>query len=194
MPLPSRINVAWSRLQNIDVIYGRMFKHASRQLWRYGEVLSTCRLELFWWQCLFLDIIVGGRGKVYVPGQDHICAGEYGYFWRGLRQSMADSESHVQYMECLGPLEGGLRNPRDAWTKVRNGTATPEDISFMKQYYENTFNGEYSQTFVEAARVTLMFFEGNTWSNWSYAPPPSRYPSFRSGEVNYNFLPFFTTF
>jgi putative NADH-flavin reductase len=138
-------------------------------------------------------IMVGGTGSLYVPGQDHLCAGEYGYFWRAFRQSMADSESHVQYMEDrLGPLGVGLRKLRNARIKVREGTATEEDIKFMKEYYENTFRGDYSQTFVKAARVTWMFFEGNTTWNWSYASPPPRYRPCKRGEpisISYDFLP-----
>ena len=44
-------------------------------------------------------IMVGGAGSLYLPGWDHVCAGEPGYFWRAFRQMIADSESHVQYME-----------------------------------------------------------------------------------------------
>ena len=138
-------------------------------------------------------IMVGGTGSLYVPGQDHLCAGEYGYFWRAFRQSIADSESHVQYMEDrLGPLGVGLRRLRNARIKVRDGTATEEDTKFMKEYYENTFRGDYSQTFVKAARVTWMFFEGNTTWNWSYASPPPRYRPCKRGEpisISYDFLP-----
>lgn len=98
-------------------------------------------------------IMVGGTGSFYVPGQDHVVAGEYGHFWSAFRQAIADSESHVQYMEeRLGPLGVGLRKLRDARTKLRNGTTTEEDITFMKEYYDSTFHGDYSQTFViEAA-------------------------------------------
>jgi putative NADH-flavin reductase len=138
-------------------------------------------------------IMVGGTGSLYVPGQDHLCAGEYGHFWRAFRQSIADSEAHVQYMEeRLGPLGIGLRTLRNARQKVRNGTATQEDLKYMKDYYEQTFRGDYSQTFVKAARVTWMFFDGNTSSNWSYASPPARYRPCTRGEeykIGYDFLP-----
>src|SRR5579859_6544239 len=54
-------------------------------------------------------IMVGGTGSLYVPGEDHVVAGEHGHFWRAFRQAMADSESAVQYMEeRLGPLGIGL--------------------------------------------------------------------------------------
>jgi hypothetical protein len=138
-------------------------------------------------------IMVGGTGSLYVPGQDHLCAGEYGHFWRAFRQSIADSESHVQYMEeRLGPLGIGLRTLRNARQKVREGTATDDDIKYMKEYYEQTFRGDYSQTFVKAARVTWMFFDGNTSSNWSYASPPPRYRPCARGEeytISYDYLP-----
>jgi len=138
-------------------------------------------------------IMVGGTGSLYVPGQDHVCAGEHGHFWRAFRQSMADSESHVQYMEeRLGPLGVGLRELRIARDKVRMGTATEEDIKFMKEYYDTTFRGDYSQTFVKAARVTWMFFDGHTTSNWSYASPPPRYRPCVKGEpiaISYDYLP-----
>jgi putative NADH-flavin reductase len=138
-------------------------------------------------------IMVGGTGSLYVPGQDHVVAGEYGHFWRAFRQAIADSESHVQYMEeRLGPLGVGLRKLRDARTKVRDGTATEEDITFMKEYYDNTFHGDYSQTFVKAARMTWMFFDGNNSFNWSYASPPARYRPSGRGEsisISYDFLP-----
>jgi hypothetical protein len=106
---------------------------------------------------------------------------------------MADSESHVQYMEeRLGPLGVGLRRLRIARNRVRNGTATEEDIKFMKKYYEKTFKRDYSQTFVKTARVTWMFFEGHTASNWSYASPPPRYRPCARGEeikIKYDYLP-----
>jgi hypothetical protein len=137
-------------------------------------------------------IMVGGTGSLYVPGQDHLCAGEWGYFWRAYRQSMADSESATQYMEeRLGPLGVGVRKLRIARQKVREGTATAEDVAFMKEYYEKTFN-DYSTTFVKAARVTYLFFDGNYTFDWSYASPPPRYRPSAKGEpitYKYDWLP-----
>jgi len=137
-------------------------------------------------------IMVGGTGSLYIPGQDHLCAGEHGHFWRAFRQSMADSESHVQYMEeRLGPLGVGLRKLRNMRLKVRDGTATKTDLQWMREYHEQTFR-DYSQTFVKAARVTWMFFEGNREHGWSYASPPARYRPCARGEeyvVGYDFLP-----
>lgn len=137
-------------------------------------------------------IMVGGTGSLYVPGQDHLCAGEHGHFWRAFRQSMADSESHVQYMEHrLGPLGRDLRKLRTLRQKVRSGSASEEDIQWMKEYYEGTFR-DYSQTFVKAARVTWMFFDGNRDHEWSYASPPARYRPCKGGEeyvLGYDFLP-----
>jgi hypothetical protein len=85
-----------------------------------------------------------------------------------------------------------VRNLRNSRTKVRSGTATDEDIKFMKEYYDNTFRGDYSQTFVKAARMTWMFFDGNTSFNWSYASPPARYRPSGRGEsisISYDLLP-----
>ena len=140
-------------------------------------------------------IMVGGSGSLYLPswGWDHVCAGESGHFWRAFRQMIADSEAHVQYMEeRLGPLGVGLRQLRNAREKVRRGEATPEDIQFMKSYYDNTFKGDYSQTFVKAARVTWMFFEGNQSFPWSYASPPPGYrPSPKENPIciSYDMIP-----
>ncbi|KAL6351893.1 hypothetical protein LRP88_14705 [Fusarium phalaenopsidis] len=94
--------------------------------------------------------------------------------------------------ERLGPLGEGLRKLRTARQKVFNGTATPQDEAFMREYLDNCFKGDYSQTFVKAARLTWMFFEGsNTW-NWSYVSPPARYRPCAGGEtytVSYDNLP-----
>lgn len=94
--------------------------------------------------------------------------------------------------ERLGPLGASLRHLRSARQRWFAGTATEEDEMFMREYYETAFKGDYSQTFVKAARVTWMFFEGNTSWNWSYASPPALYRPCGGGEnitIGYNLLP-----
>ncbi|KAF2799637.1 hypothetical protein K505DRAFT_387729 [Melanomma pulvis-pyrius CBS 109.77] len=139
-------------------------------------------------------IMIGGAGSLELPiVEPHLAAGESGHFWRAFRQAFADSESQVQYMEeRLGPLGTGLRQLRNARQRWFAGTATEEDEIFMREYYETAFKGDYSQSFVKAARVTWMFFEGNTSWNWSYASPPALYRPCGGGEnitIEYNLLP-----
>lgn len=109
------------------------------------------------------------------------------------RQAFADSESHVQYMEeRLGPLGSDLRKLRTIRQKSMAGTASEEENRFMREYLDNAFKGDYSQTFVKAGRATYMFFEGNTSWNWSYASPPALYRPCGGGEeytVSYDNLP-----
>ncbi len=84
--------------------------------------------------------------------------------------------------ERLGSLGSGLRKLRTARLKVREGTATDDDVKFIKKYLQDAFDGDYSQPFVKAARVNWMFFEGDTSWNWSYASPPALYRPCRGGE------------
>ncbi len=84
--------------------------------------------------------------------------------------------------ERLGPLGAGLRELRSARLRVRNGAATDEDVTFIKKYLQDAFDGDYSQTFVKAARVTWMFFEGDSSWNWSYVSPPALYRPCLGGE------------
>ena len=150
-------------------------------------------------------INVGGAGSLEIPKiEPHLCAADSGHFWRAVgvaskhpfpqprliltkssqfRQAFADSESQIQYMEeRLGPLGAGLRKLRSARVKVREGSATDEDVAFIKKYLQDAFDGDYSQTFVRAARVTWMFFEGDSNWNWSYASPPALYRPCLGGE------------
>lgn len=94
--------------------------------------------------------------------------------------------------ERLGPLGTGLRKLRNARLKVFDGTSTAEDENFIRDYLDNAFKGDYSMTFVKAARLTYMFFEGSTSWNWSYASPPARYRPCGGGEpyeISYDLLP-----
>ena len=85
--------------------------------------------------------------------------------------------------ERLGSLGSGLRKLRIARLKVRDGTADGEDVAFIRKYLQDAFNGDYSQPFVRAARVTWLFFEDDTSWNWSYASPPALYRPCQGGET-----------
>ena len=92
----------------------------------------------------------------------------------------------------MGPLGEGLRKLRIAREKVRKKEATAEDVQFMKEYYDQTFKGDYSQTFVKAARMTWMFFDGNYNFAWSYASPPPGYRPSGKGEpitIGFDMMP-----
>lgn len=84
--------------------------------------------------------------------------------------------------ERLGTLGSGLRNLRTARLKVRDGTALEEDKVFIKNYLQEAFDADYSQTFVRAARLTWLFFDGDSSWNWSYASPPALYRPCKGGE------------
>jgi hypothetical protein len=85
--------------------------------------------------------------------------------------------------ERLGDLGAGLRRVRNARLRIRAGTATDEDEAFIREYLDDAFKGDYSQTFVKAARVTWMFFDGDKTWNWSYISPPPLYRPCRGGET-----------
>ncbi|OQV05090.1 hypothetical protein CLAIMM_09883 [Cladophialophora immunda] len=129
-------------------------------------------------------INVGGAGSLELPKiEPHLCAADSGHFWRAFRQAFADSEAQIQYMEeRLGLLGSGLRKLRTTRLRVRDGTATEEDVAFIKEYLQNAFDGDYSQTFVKAGRVTWLFFDGDTSWNWSFVSPPALYRPCRGGE------------
>ncbi|KAK5360766.1 hypothetical protein LTS03_005627 [Exophiala xenobiotica] len=143
-------------------------------------------------------INVGGAGSLELPEiEPHLCAADSGYFWRAyvfkmtglrrrdlqFRQAFADSEAQIQYMEeRLGPLGSGLRRLRNARLKARDGTASDEDVAFIKEYLQKAYDGDYSQTFVKAGRVTWLFFDGDTSWNWSFVSPPALYRPCRGGE------------
>ncbi|KAM5354817.1 hypothetical protein ACJ41O_001463 [Fusarium nematophilum] len=129
-------------------------------------------------------INVGGAGSLEIPTiEPYLCAADSGHFWRAFRQAFADSESQIQYMEeRLGPLGESLRKLRTARLEMIAGTATDQDVAFMKDYLQKTFDADPSLTFVKAARVTWMFFEGDTSWNWSYVSPPPLYRPCQGGE------------
>ncbi|KAF4547618.1 Hypothetical protein D9617_39g039530 [Elsinoe fawcettii] len=130
-------------------------------------------------------IHVGGAGSLELPTiESHLCAADSPNFWRAFRQGFADSESQVQYMEeRLGVLGSGLRRIRDARVKIRNGSASDEDEKFIREYLHNAAYNDSSQPFVKAARVTWMFFDGDSSWNWSYSSPPALYRPCAGGET-----------
>ncbi|KAH6971060.1 hypothetical protein BKA56DRAFT_636004 [Ilyonectria sp. MPI-CAGE-AT-0026] len=129
-------------------------------------------------------INVGGAGSLEIPSiEPYLCAADCGHFWRAFRQAFADSESQTQYMEeRLGSLGENLRKLRSARIRVRSGVATSNDVDFIKESLEQSFHADPSQAFVKAARVTWMFFDGDTSWNWSYVSPPALYRPCRGGE------------
>ncbi|CAK7207778.1 hypothetical protein SEUCBS139899_010591 [Sporothrix eucalyptigena] len=128
-------------------------------------------------------IMVGGCGSLNLPGTHFHTCSESRDWWLAYRRAIAKSHAHVAYMEeRLGSMGTALREYRDAWAAVRQGTDTGATRRSIDEYEQKVLNNDNAKTFVTACRTSFMFFDGNTSFRWTYISPSALYrPGKRTG-------------
>ncbi|CAK7236625.1 hypothetical protein SBRCBS47491_009701 [Sporothrix bragantina] len=128
-------------------------------------------------------IMVGGCGSLNLPGTQFQTCSESRDWWLAYRRAIAKSHAHVAYMEeRLGSMGMALREYRDAWAAVRQGTATDATHRTIDAYEQKVLSNDKAKTFVTACRTSFMFFDGNTSFRWTYVSPSALYrPGKRTG-------------
>lgn len=137
-------------------------------------------------------VFVGGAGSLVVPGT-HESLSDYPNFFYAYRRQMAESHSHVRYMEeRLGPIGDALRSYRNARLAEKSGQATAADLELIQTYEDDIRQNDRASEYIKAGRASLLFFEGNTSFSWTFVSPSPLYrPGPRTGtyEIGIDYVP-----
>ncbi|KAF2847586.1 hypothetical protein T440DRAFT_538287 [Plenodomus tracheiphilus IPT5] len=128
-------------------------------------------------------LFVGGAGSLHVPGTQTPCV-DHPDFFLAYRRAISTSLAHIAYMEeRLGIMGTSLRRYRNARLAERDGKATPDDLSVIKEYEDSIKKQDMAGDFIKAGRTAFMFFDGNTSFEWSFVSPSALYrPGKRTGQ------------
>lgn len=137
-------------------------------------------------------VFVGGAGSLVVPGTQESLSDHPNFFY-AYRRQMAESDSHVRYMEeRLGPIGDALRSYRNARLAENSSRATAADLELIQAYEDNIRKKDRASEYIKAGRASLLFFEGNTSFSWTFVSPSPLYrPGPRTGtyEITIDYVP-----
>ena len=123
-------------------------------------------------------VMARGCGSLHLPRNHLQTCSESKYFWLWYRRGIADSHTHVSYMEeRLGSMGTALRKYREARVEQREGRGDESSKRLIDEYEESVMNNDKALEFVTAGRTSYMFFDGNTSFKWTYVSPPALYRS-----------------